>query len=82
MLAYLLSPLADFANLVAGYFAEIWDFLIFIGGISAAIVVLAGAILWFTEVNSKRGKGLVMSGVLLAVIVQYFIMYPPIFGVG
>ncbi|MFW9801267.1 MAG: hypothetical protein ACFFFC_01340 [Candidatus Thorarchaeota archaeon] len=82
MLAYLLSPLADFANLIAGYFAEIWDFLIFIGGVSAAIVVLAGAILWFTEVNSKRGKGLVMSGVLLAVIVQYFIMYPPVFGVG
>ncbi|MFX0054679.1 MAG: hypothetical protein ACFFAX_00890 [Promethearchaeota archaeon] len=82
MLAYLLSPLADFANLIAGYFAEIWDFLIFIGGVSAAIVVLAGAILWFTEVNSKRGKGLVMSGVLLAVIVQYFVMYPPVFGVG
>ncbi|MFW9910907.1 MAG: hypothetical protein ACFFEU_00420 [Candidatus Thorarchaeota archaeon] len=82
MLAYLLSPLADFANLIAGYFAEIWDFLIFIGGVSAAIVVLAGAILWFTEVNSKRGKGLVMSGVLLAIIVQYFVMYPPVFGVG
>jgi hypothetical protein len=82
MLAYLLSPLADFANLIAGYFAEIWDFLIFIGGVSAVIVVLAGAILWFTEVNSKRGKGLVMSGVLLAIIVQYFVMYPPVFGVG
>jgi hypothetical protein len=74
--------LADFANLIAGYFAEIWDFLIFIGGVSAAIVVLAGAILWFTEVNSKRGKGLVMSGVLLAIIVQYFITYPPVFDVG
>jgi hypothetical protein len=82
MLAYLLSPLVDFANLIAGYFAEIWDFLIFIGGVSAAIVILAGAILWFTEVNSKRGKGLVMSGVLLAIIVQYFVMYPPVFVVG
>ncbi|MHA1924275.1 MAG: hypothetical protein ACXABV_05190 [Candidatus Thorarchaeota archaeon] len=82
MLAHLLSPLADFANLIAGYFVEIWDFLIFIGGVSAAIVVLAGAILWFTEVNSKRGKGLVMSGVLLAIIVQYFVIYPPVFGVG
>jgi hypothetical protein len=82
MFAYLLSPLADFANLIAGYFAEIWDFLIFIGGVSAAIVVLAGAILWFTEINSKHGKGLVMSGILLAIIVQYFVMYPPVFGVG
>ncbi|MHA2067794.1 MAG: hypothetical protein ACXABY_25810 [Candidatus Thorarchaeota archaeon] len=82
MPADILSPLADFANLIAGYFVEIWDFLIFIGGVSAAIVILAGAILWFTEVNSKRGKGLVMSGVLLAIIVQYFVSYPPVFGIG
>ncbi|MFW9965540.1 MAG: hypothetical protein ACFFEA_00155 [Candidatus Thorarchaeota archaeon] len=82
MPAVLLSPLADFASLIAGYFVEIWDFLIFIGGVSAVIVVLAGAILWFTEINSKRGKGLVMSGILLAIIVQYFVTYPPVFGIG
>jgi hypothetical protein len=75
----LLSPLTDFANLIAGYFAEIWDFLIFIGNISAFVVVLVGAILWFTEVNSKRGKGLVFGGILLAVIIQYFVFYPPNF---
>ena len=75
----ILSPLTDFANLIAGYFAEIWDFLIFIGNISAFVVVLAGAILWFTGVNEKKGKGLVMSGILLAVIVQYFVFYPPLF---
>ncbi|UCH03871.1 MAG: hypothetical protein JSW05_09790 [Candidatus Thorarchaeota archaeon] len=78
----LLGPLADFANLIAAYFAEIWEFLIFIGRVSAAIVVLIGAILWFTEVNSKRGKGLVLSGILLAVIVQYFVTYPPAFVMG
>ena len=80
MLSYaILSPLTDFANLIAGYFAEIWDFLIFIGNISAFVVVLVGAILWFTGVNDKRGKGLVFSGILLAVIVQYFVFYPPAF---
>ncbi len=73
------SPLADFANLIAGYFAEIWEFLIFIGRISAVIVVLVGAILWFTEISSKRGKGLVFSGVMLAIVVQYFVVYPPAF---
>lgn len=77
-----LSPIADFANLIATYFGEIWEFLIFIGRVSAAIVVLIGAILWFTETNTKRGKGLVMSGILLAIIVQYFVTYPPVFGVG
>jgi hypothetical protein len=76
---YILSPLVEFANLIASYFAEIWDFLIFIGNISAFIVVLIGAILWFTEVNSKRGKGLVLGGVLLAITVQYFVFFPPNF---
>ncbi|TFG35065.1 hypothetical protein EU527_00250 [Candidatus Thorarchaeota archaeon] len=75
----ILSPLADFANLIAGYFAEIWGFLIFIGNISSFVVVLVGAILWFTEVNQKRGKGLVFSGILLAITVQYFVFFPPNF---
>ncbi|NHI83241.1 MAG: hypothetical protein EAX81_02915 [Candidatus Thorarchaeota archaeon] len=82
MQGVLLSPLLDFANLIAAYFAEIWDFLIFIGRISAVIVVLVGAILWFTEVNCSKGKSLVMSGVLLAIIVQYFVTYPPGFILG
>ena len=75
----LLSPLIDFVNMIAGYFMEIWDFLIFIGNISAFVVVLVGAILWFTGVNATKGKGLILSGILLAVIVQYFVFYPPVF---
>ena len=75
----LLSPLTDFMNMISVYFLEIWDFLIFIGRISGVIVVLVGAILWFTEVNSKRGKGLVASGILLSIVIQYFVMYPPTF---
>jgi hypothetical protein len=75
----ILSPLTDFANLIAGYLMEIWDFLIFIGNVSAFVVVLAGAILWFTGVNDKKGKGLILSGILLAIIVQYFVFYPPLF---
>jgi hypothetical protein len=82
MLFELLSPLTDFAILIAGYFAEIWDFLIFIGRVSASVIVLIGAILWFTEANMKRGKGLVFSGILLAIVIQYFVMYPPAFSLG
>jgi len=78
---YILSPLSDFANMISMHFAEIWDFLIFIGRISAVVVVLSGAILWFTSANDKRGKGLVASGILLAVVIQYFVMYPPLFSV-
>ena len=82
MVLRIISPLSDFAELIAQYFAEIWDFLIFIGGVSSAIVVLVGAVLWFTEVNISRGRKLVFSGILLAITVQYFVYYPPVFGLG
>ena len=75
----LLSPLTDFVNMLIMYFVEIWDFLIFIGRVSGMIVVLVGAILWFTDVNPGRGKGLVASGILLSIVVQYFVIYPPSF---
>jgi hypothetical protein len=63
-------------------FFELLSPLIFIGRVSASIIVLIGAILWFTEANMKRGKGLVFSGILLAVVIQYFVMYPPVFSLG
>ena len=78
----LLSPLSDFANMIAVYFAEIWGFLVFIGRVSAVVVVLVGAILWFTDVNTSRGKGLVFSGIMLAIVIQYFVLYPPLFALG
>jgi len=68
--------------MIALHFVEIWDFLIFIGRISAVVVVLIGAILWFTDVNTSRGKGLVMSGILLAIVIQYFVLYPPLFALS
>ena len=73
------SPIQNFTNLIATYFIEIWDFLLFIGQISGVIIVLIGAILWFTETNQSKGKGLVMSGVLLSIVIEYFVLFPPSF---
>ena len=73
------SPLANFAQMIAMYFAEIWDFLIFIGQVSGVIIVLVGAILWFTETNQSRGKGLVFGGIMLSIVVEYFVLFPPAF---
>ncbi len=76
------SPLANFAQLIGGYFIEIWDFLIFIGQMSGVVIVLIGAILWFTEANQKKGKGLVLSGVILSIVIEYFVFFPPSFVVA
>jgi hypothetical protein len=73
--------LTNLMNLILGYFAEIWGFLVFLGQVSGVIVVLIGAILWFTEVNIKRGRGLVFGGILLSVVVEYFVLFPPAFAV-
>jgi hypothetical protein len=75
------SPLVNFAQMIGIYLAEIWDFLIFIGQISGFIVVLVGAILWFTEVNIGRGRGLVFGGILLSVVIEYFVLFPPNFAI-
>jgi hypothetical protein len=72
----------DFANIIAEHLSEIWGFLMLVGRISAVIVVLVGAILWLTEMNISKGKQLVTSGILLAVVIQYFVMYPPSFALG
>jgi hypothetical protein len=73
------SPLQNFAQMIGAYFAEIWDFLIFIGQISGVVIVLIGAILWFTDVNPKRGKGLILGGIVLSIVIEYFVLFPPAF---
>ena len=73
------SPLQNFTNLIVTYFIEIWDFLLFIGQISGIIIVLVGAILWFTETNQNKGKGLVFSGIMLSIVIEFFVLFPPSF---
>ena len=79
----LLSPLEQFARLIGGYFEEIWGFLIFIGGASSFLVILIGAILLFVgvKIGKTTGRGLILGGVILAIILAYFTVYPPGFTV-
>ncbi|MHA2020286.1 MAG: hypothetical protein ACW96N_01085 [Candidatus Thorarchaeota archaeon] len=77
----LLSPLSDFANLIAMYFREIWDFLLFVGEASAVICILTGAIMIGVgvKVNRVTGKQLILGGIILAIIIEYNIIFPPNF---
>lgn len=80
----LLSPLSDFANLIAIYFREIWDFLIFLGGTSAVLCILTGAIMVGVgvKVNKITGKQLILGGIILAIIIEYYVIFPPEFTIG
>ncbi len=80
----LLSPLSDFANLIAMYFREIWDFLIFLGGTSAVLCILTGAIMVGVgvKVNKITGKQLILGGIILAIIIEYYVIFPPEFTIG
>ncbi|MHA1246000.1 MAG: hypothetical protein ACTSPE_01535 [Candidatus Thorarchaeota archaeon] len=75
----LLSALSNFVLMIADYLSEIWEFLIFIGRIAGVIVILVGAIMWLTQINVSKGKGMILSGIILSIVVQYFVMYPPTF---
>ena len=77
--ALLQSPLQNFAELIGGYFVEIWDFLIFVGQVSGVILVLLGAIIWLTLTHVPRGRGLVFVGILLLIVMEYFVLFPPSF---
>lgn len=81
---FLLSILTDFARLIAGYFQEIWGFLMFIGTASSFIVILTGAIMLFVGVKAGKttGRGLILGGIILAIIIAYFTLYPPDFEFG
>ena len=80
-LDFLLSSLAEFARLISEYFQEIWGFLIFIGTASSFIVILTGAIMLFVgvRVGKTTGRGLILGGTILAIIIAYFTLYPPNF---
>lgn len=77
----ILSPLTEFARLIAGYFQEIWGFLIFIGTASSFLVILTGAIMLFVgvKVGKITGSGLILGGIILGIIIAYFTLYPPDF---
>lgn len=73
------SPLQNFSDLILGYLIAIWDFLILIGWMSGVTLVLVGAIIWLTLAHVPRGRGLIFGGIILCIVVEYFVLFPPDF---
>ena len=79
----LLSPISDFTGLILEYFIQIWEFLLYVGAASSVVVVLIGAILMFVgvKVGKITGGKLILSGIILAIVVVFFTLYPPDFAI-
>jgi hypothetical protein len=67
--------------MILQYFIDIWDFLLFISGSASVIIVLIGAILMGVQVKVGKltGSRLIMSGIILAIITVFFVLFPPDF---
>lgn len=77
----MMSPITDFTNMILQYMIQIWDFLIFVGGAASVIVVLIGAILMFVgvKVGKITGGKLILGGIVLAIVIAFFVVFPPDF---
>jgi hypothetical protein len=75
------GPLDSFTDFVTSHLRELWHALIFVGASSAVIVVLIGVIMVGIGVkyNKVSGRHLILSGIILAIVVEYFVLFPPDF---
>jgi hypothetical protein len=54
-----------------------WNLLLLIGIFNAALLIALGLINWFTGANPKRGKKMILGGIILFVVIQWFVFNPP-----
>jgi hypothetical protein len=54
-----------------------WWIVILIGTFAATLLIALGSIYWFTGVDSKKGKNMVIGGVILFIAMQWLAFNPP-----
>ncbi|MFW9830176.1 MAG: hypothetical protein ACFFD8_00110 [Candidatus Thorarchaeota archaeon] len=54
-----------------------WGIVILVGTFASAILIAAGFIYWFTGVNPKKGRNMVIGGIVLFVTMQWLALNPP-----
>ncbi|NHJ12551.1 MAG: hypothetical protein EAX95_02700 [Candidatus Thorarchaeota archaeon] len=75
------SPLESFTQFILVHINELWDSLVFVGRASAVTVILIGVILFGISVryNKITGPHLILGGIILAIVVEFFVRFPPDF---
>ncbi|MDO8124231.1 MAG: hypothetical protein Q6364_07620 [Candidatus Hermodarchaeota archaeon] len=54
-----------------------WNLLLLIGIFNAVLLIALGLINWFTGSNPKKGKKMVLGGIILFIAIQWFVFNPP-----
>jgi hypothetical protein len=54
-----------------------WNLLLLFGIFNAVLLIALGLINWFTGANPKRGKKMVLGGIILFIAIQWVVFNPP-----
>ncbi|MFX0169308.1 MAG: hypothetical protein ACFE89_08155 [Candidatus Hodarchaeota archaeon] len=77
MLQGLQLPLQGLLDLLIYYLNTGWGIVILIGTFASAILIAVGFIYWCTGLNPKKGRKMVIGGVILFVTMQWLAFNTP-----
>jgi hypothetical protein len=70
-------PLQQLLEQLTFYLITGWGLVILIGTFAAALLIAIGFIYWFTGVDPKKGKNMVIGGIILFIAMQWLAFNPP-----
>ncbi|MFX1301427.1 MAG: hypothetical protein ACFFDE_10900 [Promethearchaeota archaeon] len=62
---------------ITHYLLTGWNLILLIGIFNAVLLITLGLINWFTGANPKRGKKMVLGGIILFIAIQWLVFNPP-----
>lgn len=70
-------PLQNLLEQLTYYLVTGWGIVLLFGTFAAAILIALGFIYWFTGMDSKKGRKMVIGGIILFLIMQWLAYNPP-----
>lgn len=70
-------PLQNLLEQLTNYLITGWGLVILFGTFASALLIAVGFIYWFTGVDPKRGRKMVLSGIILFFTMQWLAFNPP-----
>lgn len=70
-------PLQQLLEQLTYYLITGWGLVLLIGTFAAALLIALGFIYWFTGWDPKKGKNMVIGGIVLFIAMQWLAFNPP-----